>query len=405
MRIAFFSETFLPKIDGIVVNLTHLLEHLQKRGHKTIVFAPQWENSPKEYAGAQVITVPAYSLPFYPELRLAQPWGDPEDKLKAFKPDLVHLVNPTSLCIAGLGTANNLNLPVVASYHTDMSGFARDWHMGFTGGTIHRYYRWIHNQCDLNLTPSEFTKKELEELGYKRLEVWKGAVDIERFSPAKRSQAWRERLMDGETDKTLVVSVSRLSKEKRPDWLYSLIKNTEGIRLAIVGDGPFRSDLEELFKGTPTVFTGYLTGDDLGAAYAAGDVFVFNGKHETFGNVVLEAMAAGLPAVVPDTGGVVDSVRPGYNGFQYPSDDQNAMIEAAQRLIIDPQTARKMGKNGRVLAENRTWEITLDEVLGFYEQVLENRGSKESDYASRLLNTYKIRPIKRLRKAIKRHGR
>lgn len=401
MRIAFFTETFLPKIDGIVVNLTHLLEHLQAKGHESIVFAPKQDDIPEEYAGATVVPVPAVSLPFYPELKLGRPWRVQDDVLSDFKPDLVHLVNPTSLCIAGLEIAIDQKLPVVASYHTDISGFARDWNLGFTGDTIHRYYRWIHNQCDLNLTPSEFTKRELEALGYKRIEVWKGAADIERFNPNKRSGEWRERLTEGETDKPLVVCVSRISKEKRPDWLLPLVKQRDDIRLAFVGDGPFRAELEHLFAGTPTVFTGYQRGDDLAAAYAAGDVFVFNGKHETFGNVVLEAMSSGLPVVVPDSGGVVDFVLDGHNGFQYPADDQDAMVEAALKLIDEPQMAMTMGINGRMIAEQRTWEITLNEVVSHYDDLLEKKSGQRSQYASMLLSSPFTRPIKRLRQAIR----
>lgn len=401
MRIAFFTETFLPKIDGIVVNLTHLLDHLQAGGHESIVFAPKQDDVPSEYAGARVIPVPAVSLPFYPELKLGRPWRVQNDVLSDFEPDLVHLVNPTSLCIAGLEIAIDQKLPTVASYHTDISGFARDWNLGFTGDTIHRYYRWIHNQCDLNLTPSEFTKRELEALGYKRIEVWKGAADIERFNPNKRSQQWRERLTEGEADKPLVVCVSRISREKRPDWLLPLVKDRDDIRIAFVGDGPFRGELEQLFAGTPTVFTGYLRGEDLAAAYAAGDVFVFNGKHETFGNVVLEAMASGLPVVVPDSGGVVDSVKDGHNGFQYPADDKDRMVEAALKLIENPQLARTMGANGRQMAERRTWEITLNEVLDFYQELLENKSDTHSQYASVLLSSPFTRPIKKLRRVIR----
>lgn len=401
MRIAFFTETFLPKIDGIVVNLTHLLDHLQARGHQSIVFAPRFKDSPKSYANAQVITIPATSLFFYPELRMGQPFANVDETLEDFAPELIHLINPTSLCITGLRAAGILGVPVVASYHTDMSGFADDWNIGFTGGTIHRYYRWIHNQCDLNFTPSEFTKRELEQLAYKRIEVWKGAVDIERFSPARRSEAWRERLSNGQTHLPLIISVSRLSREKRPDWLLPLMKGYNDLRLAFVGDGPYRQELEQMFTGTPTVFTGYLTGDDLASAYAAGDLFVFNGKHETFGNVVLEAMACGLPALVPDNGGVTDSVQHGYNGLHYPADDQQAMVAAARSLIEDPQLCRLMGQRGRAFAEGRTWEITLDEVLAHYQRLLQQKDLRGGVHVSPLLFPYEIKPLKRLRRALR----
>ena len=375
MRIVYFTETFLPKIDGIVVTLMHLLEYLEKRGHQSIMFAPKGDVD--SYASTQVVQKLSVTLPFYPEMRIALPIARVSKEVMDFKQDIIHLVNPTSLGLAGLRVARRNKIPVVASYHTDLPGFARRWRLGFLSGPIYGYYRWIHNRADLNLTPSKFTLEQLEAKGFKRLAVWKGGVDIARFHPSNRSKEWRKKLTGGQPNKPLVLFISRLSKEKRVDWLLPVVKKIPGIRLAIVGDGPDRERLEKVFAGTPTVFTGYLRGAELAAAYASGDVFAFTGAEETYGNVVAEAMASGLPIVAPKSGGVVDLVDEGVTGYLYPSEDSRALLKRVKQLTGDLDKAKKMGKTGQKKAEQYAWEATLDPLLELYEDVIRKSKKKE----------------------------
>ncbi|MFN2145875.1 MAG: glycosyltransferase, partial [Anaerolineales bacterium] len=195
MRIAIFTETFLPKVDGIVVKVCRLLEHLQEHGHEAVVFAPS--GSPKTYAGAMVHSITSMSVPFYPEMSISPPWAFVDRTINKFKPDLIHLVNPVSLGLAGLRVAKLYHVPVLASYHTDVPGFAEYWNLGFLSESIYRYARWIHNRVDLNVCPSEFTRNQLIEHNFQRVEIWRGGVDIELYNPAKRSEEMRKRLSDG----------------------------------------------------------------------------------------------------------------------------------------------------------------------------------------------------------------
>ena len=374
MRIAYVTEVFLPKIDGITVTLTHLLEYLRERGHESIMFAPK--GSIASYAGTEVIGRASVRTPFYPELLVALPLARVEKELLKFKPDLVHLVNPTSLGLAGMRAARKNGIPVVASYHTDMPGFARRWRLGFLSKPIYGYYRWMHNQANLNLTPSEFTMKQLKAQGFKRLAVWTGGVDIDRFHPDNASLEMRKRLSGGEPEKPLVLFVSRLSREKRSDWLLPLVQQIRGIRLAIVGDGPARPQLEKLFAGTPTVFTGYLRGADLAGAFASGDIFAFTGAEETFGNVVAEAMASGLAVIAPRSGGVVDLVEDGVTGLLYKPEDHAQFLDCVRQLAQDPERAKRMGQAGQKNARLYAWETTLTQLLAFYENVISKAKSK-----------------------------
>lgn len=374
MRIAYFTEVFLPKIDGITVTLTHLLEYLEERGHESIMFAPK--GTMDSYAATEIIQRLSFRPPFYPEMRVALPVARVAKEISTFKPDVIHLVNPTSLGLVGLRAARRYKIPVVASYHTDLPGFARRWKLGFLSKPIYGYYRWLHNQATLNLTPSEFTLRQLKAQGFKRLAVWTGGVDIDRFHPSNASSAMRARLSGEEPMKPLVVFISRLSVEKRVDWLLPVVKKIPGIRLAIVGDGPDRGRLEELFAGTPTVFTGYLQGAELAAAYASGDIFAFTGAEETFGNVVAEAMASGLAVVAPRSGGVVDLVEDGVTGFLYTPENHARFLARVKELAGDLPRARKMGEAGKEKIRRYAWETTLDNLLDVYGKLIEKSKRK-----------------------------
>src|SRR5690606_3439764 len=143
-----------------------------------------------------------------------------------------------------------------------------------------------------------------------------------------------------------------------------------GIRLAIVGDGPDRKRLERIFKNTPTVFTGYLHGEDLARAYASGDLFVFTGAEETYGNVVVEAMASGLPVIAPNSGGVVDLVENGKTGLRYPSEDPRRLFLAVKKLAADTKLIRAMGKAGHRKAQTQSWQNSFDKLFEQYEKAL-----------------------------------
>lgn len=371
MRIAFFTETFLPKIDGIVNTLCYLLQHLAARGHTSLLFAP--EGGPAKYAQTPVIGLGAIPFPLYPELKLVPPHVDVSRRLAAFRPDLIHVLNPCSLGVVGLNQARTLQVPVVASYHTDIPGFAVRWGFGLFREPLWAYLRWLHNQADLNLCPSRVTQLELEAQGIQRTRIWSRGIDTSRFNPAQRSQAWRLRLSGGQPDAPLLLYVGRLSPEKRVDWLCSVLAALPQVRLAVVGDGPARPELERLFAKTPTVFTGYLQGDELAQAYAAADVFVFPAANETLGNVVLEAMASGLPVVAARAGGVLDHVVEGETGLLFEPESQEALIAAVSRLASDEKYARQLGSSGRTRVQPQSWAAVLDGLLVDYAALIESR--------------------------------
>jgi len=368
MRVALFSETFLPKVDGIAGTLCRLLEHLSRRGVESVLFAPA--GGPARWAGTEVVGLPGHAFPLYPELTLVPPYAEVGERLARFAPDLVHTLHPVSLGLAGLWHARRLGVPAIASYHTDVPGFAARWGLGLAASTLWAFQRWVHRRASLTLAPSRATQRELGEQGIGPVRLWGRGVDTERFNPRWRSAAVREWLSDGCPDAPLLLYVGRLSPEKRVEWLRPVLDALPHARLAVVGDGPSRAALEELLVATPTVFTGWLAGDALAAAYASADVFVFPGANETFGNAVLEAMASGLPVVAPRAGGVLDFVADGANGMLFEAEDPGALLVAVRRLLADPGLARRLARRARLDARRRTWASCLDDLLAIYVDVL-----------------------------------
>lgn len=368
MRVAYFSEVFLPKVDGVVNTLCHLFEYLGEQDHESILFAP--DGGPDLFDCTHVLGYHGYAFPRYSELRLVPPTIDITHSLNDFQPDLIHIVNPVSIGWAGLRYGYKNDIPLVASYHTDVPGFAKQWGLGFFNPLLWRYFRLIHNLADLTLAPSAYTAQEIRDKGFKNVDVWSRGVDTNHFSPKKRSQAWRVRFTDGYPGMPVLLYVGRLAKEKRIHLLYDVIKNIPEACLAIVGDGPARPELESLFADTNTIFTGYLTGEKLAQAYASADVFLFPGANETFGNVILEAMASGLPVIAPKSGGIVDNVRDGVTGYLFAPDDVISLLLTARLLVQYPTVSRRMGDAGRSFALKRNWETVMEELIDHYQNLL-----------------------------------
>lgn len=363
-------------MDGIVNTLCHLLEHLAARGHETILFAP--EGGPKHYAQTPVYGLPAWHFPLYRELRFASPFASVAQKLHRFQPDLVHVLNPVSLGLAGVWQARLRGWPLVASYHTDVAGFARRWGYGWAEPLIWAFFRLIHNTAHLNLAPSRITQQELRAHAVRRVKVWGRGVNTQLFNPNQRTAEWRAKLTGGQPHAPLLLYVGRLSPEKRVQWLRPVLESLPQARLAVVGDGPQRAELENLLGSERTVFTGYLRGEVLARAYAAADIFVFPAANETLGNVVLEAMASGLPVVAPRSGGLLDHLTHGRNGLLFEANEINEWVQATTRLVQYPELARSLGAHGRVHAETRRWETVLDGLLDEYALTLNHHAKRHA---------------------------
>ncbi|MBK8050468.1 MAG: glycosyltransferase family 1 protein [Anaerolineales bacterium] len=353
LRIAVFTETFLPKIDGIVSILCLMLQLLNELGHKVILFGPP--GGPPEYAGAEVVGVGGPRLPFYPELRFNFPRRFVWEKVRAFQPDLVHTVNPFLLGPFGMAYARLLHVPLVASFHTDLARYAEFYGAGFISPILWTYMRALHNRADVNLCPSSTIRNDLRNHGFRRVRWWRRGIDTDFFTPGPRDEAMRARLTGGKPDQFLVINVGRQAPEKRLDLLRDQIFPARDVSLALIGGGPSHEQLKRHFAGTPTILPGYLRGQDLVNAYRSADAFIFPSTTETFGLVALEAMACRLPVIAARTGGVLDTVVHGVNGLYFDPERPAEIRPLVEELRDKPVLREELAENALIHARSRSW--------------------------------------------------
>ncbi len=368
MRIALFTETFLPKVDGIVTRLKHTVEHLVKSGDQVLIITP--DMGLREYRGAEVYGVPSFPFPLYPELKAALPRPAIGHKICQFQPDIIHTANPAIVGLAGIYYAKKFQIPLLASYHTHLPRYLQHYGLGMLEELLWTLLRLGHNQAVLNLCTSTAMVEELSAHGIERVHLWQRGVDTDLFDPQLADPAMRQRLSQGHPAAPLLLYVGRLGAEKEIERIKPVLEAIPGARLALVGDGPNRQVLEEWFAGTATHFVGYLAGKDLASAYASADVFVFPSRTETLGLVLLEAMAAGCPVVAARSGGIPDIVQDGVNGYLFdPADDLGA-IAATQKLLADPTQREDLRRNARQEAEKWGWSAATQTLREYYQQIL-----------------------------------
>lgn len=368
MRIALFTETFLPKIDGIVTRLRHTIDHLQRSGDNVLIFCP--DGGLKEHKGAKINGLSAFPLPMYPELKIALPRPSIRHALEAFQPDLIHVVNPAVLGLAGIYYAKLLDLPLVASYHTHLPQYLHHYGFGALEGFFWELLKAGHNQAQLNLCTSTAMVNELTSHGIERVHLWQRGVDTEMFQPHLATAKMRDRLSAGHPDQPLLLYVGRVSPEKEIENIKPILDAIPGARLAIVGDGPHRAALQDHFAGTATHFVGYLQGMELASAFASADAFIFPSRTETLGLVLLEAMAAGCPVVAANSGGIPDIVTDGENGYLFDPADPDGAIAATQRLLAATTEREQIRANARAEAERWGWAAATRQLQQYYRGVV-----------------------------------
>ena len=364
-KVAVLTESFLPKVDGVVKTSYLTIRYLQETDRKVLIFAP--DIAVEQVGDSQVIPLPSISVPQAPETRMALPNPVVARHIEEFEPDLIHLFSPAAMSVNGMAVGRHLNLPVIANYQTDLPGYTEHYGFPLLSGPVNRWLRYIHNGCHLTLAPTGTIIRELRATGYRRVRHWGRGVNTERFNPRHARHAMRRRLLNGrDPDSLLCIFVGRLATEKRIELLRD-VAQSPGIALTIIGDGALREKLERVFAHTDTHFTGYLFGDELAQAYASADVFVFPGEYETFGQVIQEAMASGLPSVVVNAGGAPDVVADGASGIVVEPVPQ-AFAEVIQRLRDQPELRRRMSRNALMMAEERPWSALMAQLEGYYEE-------------------------------------
>lgn len=367
MRVAIVAESFLPEVNGVSNSVIRVLEHLRRTGHEALVIAPDTPpgqpRADRIYDGIRVHRVPSRMFPKVTSLPLGVPTPRLVKVLRGFDPHVVHLASPALLGYGGLRAARWLGVPTVAVYQTDVPGFAASYGIPMTARAAWAWFRHLHGLADRTLAPSSVTMEALVAHRFPRVHRWARGVDVLRFAPSARSEALRQQWSP--QGRPIVGFVGRLAPEKHVERLGGLATN-DAVQLVIVGDGVDRSKLQ---SAMPTaVFTGALYGDELAAAYASMDVFVHPGEHETFCQVVQEALASGLPVIAPDAGGPRDLVTPWRTGLLLAVNEFEPRLPDAVAHLIAERPRYALAARRSVVG--RSWPVICDELLGHYEAVL-----------------------------------
>lgn len=367
MRVAIVAESFLPEVNGVSNSVIRVLEHLRRTGHEALVIAPDTPpgqpRADRIHDGIRVHRVPSRMFPKVTSLPLGVPTPRLVKVLRGFDPHVVHLASPALLGYGGLRAARWLGVPTVAVYQTDVPGFAASYGIPMTARAAWAWFRHLHGLADRTLAPSSVTMEALVAHRFPRVHRWARGVDVLRFAPSARSKALRRQWSP--RGKPIVGFVGRLAPEKHVERLAGLA-GSDAVQLVIVGDGVDRSKLQ---SAMPTaVFTGALYGDELATAYASMDVFVHPGEHETFCQVVQEALASGLPVIAPDAGGPRDLVTPWRTGLLLAVNEFEPRLPDAVAHLIAERPRYALAARRSVVG--RSWPVICDELLGHYEAVL-----------------------------------
>lgn len=365
-RVAIISDT-LDDTNGVALGLRRLADAATRAGHGVHLVGAARE---KVAAGDPVVRIPAAlsaSLPIYPDMTWSVPELPPLVEHLARSADLVQVSTPGPMGLAGLIAGRMLGLPVIAQYHTEVAEYAaRMSGLPMLGAIVSPIVGWFYQQAQLCLAPSQAVIERLASLGVPReriVRVRRG-VDLALFDPERRD---RSRFGGAPT----ALYVGRLSREKNLDGLlaaWAIVRRTHPeARLAIVGEGPLAGTLAR----DGVVELGPAHGVELATLFASADLFAFASETETFGNVVVEAAASGLPAVVGIKGAAHEHVIHGETGLVAHGVD--AFASAIARLLDDPLARVRMGTAARLHARSYDLAQAVSATMDIYGGIARTR--------------------------------
>jgi glycosyltransferase involved in cell wall biosynthesis len=387
--LAHFTDTFY-EVNGVALTLQqHVKLALKNNKNYTMVTCHQDYHDQSEPGVMNFCPIGTYELPEYPEQKIFYP---PLLEMLHYCSEMgfthIHTATPGPIGLAALAIAKILKLPISGTYHTSIPQYAQI----LTGDSViedlaWKYVLWYYDQLDVIYVPSQSTGDELIQKGIKpeKIRPYPRGIDVEQFTPQKRNGIMAKEF--NITSGITLIYVGRVSKEKNlhllADAFRRLVKIKKDIHLVIVGDGPYLNEMRNTMQGLPCHFAGYIRGDDLSQMYASADLFVFPSTTDTFGNVVLEAQASGLPVIVTDQGGPCENMIDHQTGLVVPGDDGRALLEAIQTLTCNRAQIKSMGKAARDYVEERsfenaflkTWNMYCESTLnGTTQDILSNAG-------------------------------
>ncbi|KMT11101.1 hypothetical protein BVRB_5g111830 [Beta vulgaris subsp. vulgaris] len=391
-RIALFVEPSpFAYVSGYKNRFQNFIKYLREMGDEVMVVTTH-EGVPEEFYGAKLIGSRSFPCPWYQKVPLSLALSPRIiSEVAAFKPDIIHASSPGIMVFGALAIAKMLSVPIVMSYHTHVPVYIPRYTFSWLVKPMWLVIKFLHQAADLTLVPSAAIAKDLlaaKVAAENQIRLWNKGVDSESFHPRFRSLEMRSRLSNGDPDRPLIVHVGRLGVEKSLDFLKRVMDELPEARIAFIGDGPYREELEKIFEGMPAVFTGMLQGEELSQAYASADVFVMPSESETLGLVVLEAMSSGIPVVAVRAGGIPDIVpedQEGKTGFLYSPGDLGDCLSKLRPLLHDSELRETIGKAARQEMEKYDWRAAT--------KVIRNEQYNAAIWFWRKKRTQLLRPV------------
>ncbi|MGH3095889.1 MAG: glycosyltransferase [Streptosporangiales bacterium] len=364
MRIAIVTEVWRPSVNGVVTRLMATVSELVRAGHQVLLITPT--DADGDFPGVLVRKVPTIGVPF---VYGGQRWGLPVRRVRRwladFAPDVVHVVNPVLLGLSGVRAAYRLGVPLVCSYHTDVTRYADSYHLGFLRPVIRRVLRRLYSRAALILVTSRTGQAQLDWYdivpaagGSDKTVFWPRGVDLDRFQPSPNRPD-----RDGAIR---ALYVGRLADEKNLADLAPLAAAPK-LRLVVVGDGPGRQALAARLAGGRVRFTGTLHGADLAEAYASADALVFPSTTETLGLVLLEALASGLPVVAADSPASREMLAGCPASRLYPAGRADQIEELVEDLLA-AAPREVLAEQARAHVAGDGWVAVTERLVDYYQR-------------------------------------
>lgn len=404
VKVAFFTDILLRDFDGAIKTMYQLIDRIPEERFEYLFFSGVL---PKETLKQEVIQVPAVSTPFNINYKVVLPeYGRRRltEALARFQPDVIHISTPSPLGFFALDYAKKYHIPVLSIYHTHFLSYMQYYFRGlpflipWTEAFVKKMYRKFYNQCDLVYTPTAYITEELKECGIsgKLLKLWQRGLNLRLFNPGKRDELFIKSLTGN--DRPCLLFASRLVWEKNVETLFRIYEEAEALQLdlnfIIAGSGAAEEEARKRMK--KAVFLGFVDPETLARVYASCDLFVFTSVSETYGNVVVEAMASGCVPVIARGGGSQSLVENGENGFLCDAEDPKDYLTKILRLLNDKKLKERMQSSGYRYTSGLSWERLADAYFKDIENLAgENKtASRERGKSLVLRNDRPLSPAK-----------
>ncbi len=374
MKMVHFTDTF-HDINGVAKTLQQQVEIAKKTRKQLTVITCESQQSPEMQGVRNFTPVGVCDLPEYPEVKICYPpFLEMLDYCYNEGFTHIHSATPGPVGLAALAISHILKIPINGTYHTQLPQYA-EYLTGdeAVADLTWKYTLWYYDQMDFIYVPSKSTGDELIEKGIhpEKIRLFPRGIDIEFFHPRRQNGLLKAEFGIDEKS-TKLLYVGRVSTEKNLPMMVSAFKNLlrekPDLHLVVVGEGPYLKEMRKALAGLPVTFTGYLKGERLASVYASCDLFVFPSTTDTFGNVILEAQASGLPVVVTDQGGPKENMIPAKTGFVVRGGDEKNLVQAISMLVDDPKLTKAMGAAARSYMENRSFEQAFLRTWEMYEK-------------------------------------